>query len=145
MPTSLPSETPKKNLCHTEGRAPSKCLAKDNEGVADNAGPKVDVYSGVNTTTGGMPSACPVHVSPLASPRLDDLDGLIGQALFNLATTFDFNLPLKGTPAFEFLSLLSSVSTPSGGEFATNIYDAFFMGVVRVMASKAVTPTNGDA
>lgn len=85
-----------------------------------------------------------VHMSPLASPMLDDLNGLMGQAHVDLATTFDFDLPPKGldsmsTLPFKFPSLLSSVSISSGGEFRTDIYDAFSM------ASKVMTSTNGGA
>lgn len=65
-----------------------------------------------------------------ASPNLDDLDGLMGQALIDLAMAFDFKLPAKGsdsmgTPPFEFPSLLASM--PRGGESTSDIFKTIFM------------------
>lgn len=53
-----------------------------------------------------------MHVSLLASLGLENLDGLMGQALFDLATIFDFDLPSpKGSDSMitpPLSSLLSS-------------------------------------
>lgn len=113
---SPPSETPKKHLHRTNNDISevfANCLV---EGVDDDVGPKVAINSGASL----------VHVSLPASPGLDDLDGLVGQALVNLATTFDFDLLPNGSdsmgiPPFEFPSLLSSVLTPSGDKFVADI------------------------
>lgn len=67
----------------------------------------------------------------------------MGQALVDLAMTFNFDLPAKGTesvstPPFEFPSLLSPTSTPSVGNLSVDMYSAFFMGVAGAGAPEAV-------
>lgn len=150
MHDSPPSKTPKKLLYYTKGEVPNACSAEDVEGVVDVVRPVVAINFGVNMSAGGgLTLASPAHMSLLASLGPCDLDGLMGQALANLAMTFDFELPPKGSnsmvmPPFEFPTLLSLASTPSNSKFPTNIYDTFSMGVARVMASEVVTPIDGS-
>lgn len=99
---------------------------------------------------GEMMPVSPMPISLPTSPNLDDFDELMGQGLVDLAKSFDFELPTKGsdsmgTPPFDFPSLLSSVSTPSGGHFTSDIFDSFSMGVARVVTSEVETNTaSGD-
>lgn len=94
---SPPFKIPKKHLRYTKGEAPTARSTKDVEGVVDVVGPKVAFDFGVNMTVGHtMPPSSPTHVSLTASPRLDELDRLMGQALADLATTFEFDLTPMG-------------------------------------------------
>lgn len=76
-------------------------------------------------------------------PGLDDLIGLMDQALADLATAFDFDLPAKGTESvsmssFEFPSLLSPTSMPNVDDLFADMYNAFSMGVARAAAPESI-------
>lgn len=91
--------------------------------------------SGVDLVVGHFsPIVSPTRRSPPASLGLSDLDGLMGQALSDLVTTFYFDLPSKeldsvGIPSFEFPTIPHLSSPPSSSEAGVDIFDAFPLGV----------------
>lgn len=98
-PASLPSsKTTEKCLCQTEGEVLTSYLIKNvgGKGAVVDARPNITIASSVNPTlerdtpfvVGEPASVSPMPVLPPTSPRLDDLDGLMDQALVDLATAF---------------------------------------------------------
>lgn len=91
-----------------------------------------------------MPRTSPVRASLPLSLGLDDLTGLMGQALEDLARNFYFDLPAKGTksvsiPPFEFPSLSSPTSMLSVGDLSVDMYSVFSMGLAGAGALPATT------
>ncbi|XP_041000173.1 uncharacterized protein LOC121246188 [Juglans microcarpa x Juglans regia] len=110
---------------------------------------RVVVFDSTVAVGSETPRGYPVRVSPPTSLGLGDLNGLMGQALVDLATTFDFDLPPKrycstGTSPFEFPSLPSSTLTLSGGEISKDIYYTFSMGVSGIVTLAATETCGGQ-
>lgn len=129
-PATLPSfETLAKRTLQVEGEMPTSCPTEDVEGASIKMGLYETIGSGAEPNF--VREAPAMHPSSLESPRLNDLDRLMGQGFIDLVVAFDYESPANGSrDTFEFLSLLASM--PSGDESNFDIFSAFSVSVAEL-------------